>query len=167
MIPGMGSKQIPIGLYLAQVAKTVRFAFGEALAAEGGSIHTWVILLSLMNEEPPTQSDLAESVGIRGPTLTHHLNAMEKEGLLTRNPLPENRRAHQVSLTAQGIAKFDQLRRVAISFDQKLRGGFSSEDLERLRALLGGLAANVGATRPDFRSDQAGGTCGFDIEQSE
>ena len=30
--------------------------------------------------------ELADAVGITGPTLTHHLNAMESDALITRRP---------------------------------------------------------------------------------
>src|SRR4051812_6193468 len=91
----------PVGLMLARIAKTAGRAFDDALAAEGGSLPTWLILLSLKTNRPETQRELARAVGIEGPTLTHHLARLEKAGLVTRERDPANRRVHRVALTAE------------------------------------------------------------------
>jgi DNA-binding transcriptional MocR family regulator len=44
----------------------------------------------------PNQRQIAESIGIQGATLTHHLNAMEADGVVTRRRDPTNRRVHVV-----------------------------------------------------------------------
>jgi MarR family transcriptional regulator for hemolysin len=92
----------PIGLVLAQTAKGCGRAFEDALAQAGGTTPTWLILTALIQGGHRTQADLAATVNVQGPTLTHHLNGMEKEGLIVRSRLPDNRRAHQVALTDAG-----------------------------------------------------------------
>lgn len=149
----MQPDQTPIGLFLAHAAKSVRTAFGDALAEAGGSLPVWVILLSLIQDDHRTQAELAASIGIQGPTLTHHLNAMEQDKLLTRTRHPDNRRIHQVTLTAKGRKRFSKLREVAVAFDRRLRAGFSQEELNLLRTLLHRLAANVDPSLSDSRND--------------
>jgi len=84
-------------------------------------------------------------VGVREATLTHHLNAMDARGLITRTRDAANRRVQVVALTEAGEAAFVRLRDTAIAFDAKLRAGFADTDLATLSTLLGHLAANVGA----------------------
>jgi len=138
---------MPIGLQLRQVTKAVSAGFDDALAHAGGSLPVWLVLISVMTtqhaSEPPSQRRLAESVGIRDATLTHHLNAMEADGLLTRRRDPTNRRVHIVELTAQGEALFGRLREAAMAFDQRLRSGLSEADLAALSDLLNRLRDNV------------------------
>jgi MarR family transcriptional regulator for hemolysin len=141
----MTPETIPVGLVLSRTARKVSLAFERALSQKGGSISTWLILLSLMRGGQRMQSDLAEDVGIRGPTLTHHLNAMERDGLIVRLRDPANRRVHKVELTEKGRAAFDRLRKAAIEHDARLRAGFTSAELELLRSLLQRMAANVKA----------------------
>src|ERR671932_2471003 len=105
-----GPPRTPIGLHLAQVAKVVNRAFDEALAQAGGSLPVWLVLVALKSRQSASQRQLADAVGIQGPTLTHHLNAMESAGLLTRRRDPENRRVHLVELTSAGEQLFVQLR---------------------------------------------------------
>jgi MarR family transcriptional regulator, transcriptional regulator for hemolysin len=133
----------PIGLHLTRTARVLSRAFEDALAAAGGSEPVWLILISLKAQQLGNQRKLAEAIGIKSATLTHHLNAMEAEGLVTRRRDPTNRRVHLVSLTAAGEALFQQLRAVAVAFDRRLRTGLSEEDVATLRALLDRLRDNV------------------------
>jgi len=134
---------MPIGRRLASTAKEVGRAFGEALAAAGGSEHVWLILLVLKTRENANQRALAAAVGIQGATLTHHLNAMEEGGLVTRRRDPRNRRIHVVELTQDGEAAFLRMRSAAVEFDKRLRGDLSDDELERVAAVLDRLRANV------------------------
>jgi MarR family transcriptional regulator for hemolysin len=133
----------PIGLQLTRVAKTVSRAFDDALAAAGGSVPVWLVLLSIKTQNAANQRELAAAVGIQEATLTHHLNAMAAQGLLTRERDPANRRVHQVRLTEAGESAFLRLRDAAVGFDERLRAGLSETDTADLDRLLDRLADNV------------------------
>jgi MarR family transcriptional regulator, transcriptional regulator for hemolysin len=136
---------LPIGLRLAQASRTVERAFDAALADAEGSLPVWLILLNLKIRRPANQRELAEAVGITGATLTHHLNAMDAQGLVARARDNANRRVQVVTLTEAGEAVFLRLRAAAIAFDARLRAGFAEADLASLDAQLRRLAANAGA----------------------
>jgi MarR family transcriptional regulator for hemolysin len=133
----------PIGLHLARATKAVSRAFEEALATAGGSSSTWLILISLKSQRFANQRELAEALGIEGPTLTHHLNAMETDGLITRERDPDNRRIHRVELTEHGEAAFIRMRGAATAFDERLRKGLTDDEIEGFRGLLDRLHQNV------------------------
>jgi len=136
----------PIGRQLAGTAKTVSRAFDDALAEAGGSVPVWLVLISLKSQRLHNQRELAAAVGIREATLTHHLNAMDERGLISRRRDPSNRRVHLVELTDAGESAFDRLRSAATDFDKRLRAGLSDEDIDLLAGLLGRLEANVTGT---------------------
>lgn len=140
----MGLNPIPAGLHLTRVARVVSRAFDNALAEAGGSLPVWLVLLNLKISPRASQRELADAVGVREATLTHHLNAMEKDGLLTRRRDPGNRRIHIVELSEDGHALFLRLRDAAINFDGQLRQGLSETELGTLARLLDQLADNVG-----------------------
>lgn len=133
----------PIGLVLARVAKSASRAFDEALVAAGGSQPVWLILLSLKTRQLANQRELADAIGIQGATLTHHLDAMEADGLVTRRRAAENRRIQLVELTKKGEALFHELRGAAAGFDKRLRAGFTTDEIDTLELLLGRLHENV------------------------
>ena len=133
----------PLGLSLARTTRVVSRAFDEALSDAGGSLPMWLVLLSLKTGRTANQRRLAEAVGVTEATLTHHLNAMETAGLLTRRRDPDNRRIHVVELTDAGEAAFLRLRKAAIAFDRRLRRGVSADETATLEDMLSRLAANV------------------------
>jgi MarR family transcriptional regulator for hemolysin len=134
----------PLGLQLARSAKAVGRAFNDALAAAGGSLPVWLVLRSLKGGEWRTQQELARAVGIEGPTLTRHLDGLERAGLVARRPAPGDRRAVQVELTEAGHALHGQLLEAVIAFDKRLHAGLRKEDAEQLRSLLARVEQNVG-----------------------
>ena len=134
---------LPLGLHLTRVARTVSRAFDDTLAEAGGSLPVWLVLISLKSRPLASQRELAEVVGIKGATLTHHLDTMESAGLVTRRRDPANRRLHLVELTPAGDALFLRLRDAATAFDQRLRAGLSESDAGQLEALLTRLRDNV------------------------
>jgi len=150
----MRPARVPVGLQLAQTARTVSRAFDGALAAAGGSLPVWLVLLNIKTRQLASQRELADAVGIREATLTHHLNAMEADALITRQRHETNRRIHVVALTPAGEDAFLRLRDAALAFDQQLRSGFTDPELGRLAELLDRLAGNVGG--PEGRLPWAG-----------
>lgn len=138
--------RVPIGLQLSRAARTVSRAFDEALDGAGGTLPVWLILLNLKIRKPANQRELAEAVGVREATLTHHLNAMDARGLVTRTRDAANRRMHVVELTDAGEAAFVRLQQAALAFDARLRAGLADADLDSLGDLLGRMAANAGGT---------------------
>ena len=142
----MRPQRLPVGLQLGRASRVVSRAFDEALEQAGGTLPVWLILLNLKIRRPDNQRELAEAVGIREATLTHHLNAMDTRGLITRRRDADNRRIHVVELTGDGEALFERLQQAAVAFDQRLRHGLAEADVDTLSALLNQLAANVGDT---------------------
>src|SRR3954451_11159715 len=137
-------RQEPIGRALASTQKVVTRAFEHELAAAGGSQPTWLILLALKQQDWRTQQEIAATVGIEGATLTHHLDKLEKAGLIDRKRDPDNRRAVLVELTEAGDKLFLELAQAAMRFDKRLRKGLAEAEVDAFRDTLARLRANVG-----------------------
>ena len=110
----------------------------------------WLVLVALKGQRHRAQRELAEAVGVEGPTLTHHLNRMEIAGLVIRTRDPENRRVHRVELTEAGEVAFQRLLGVVTDFDRQLRRGFGTKELETISRALVCLRTNA---RRDGRDD--------------
>jgi MarR family transcriptional regulator for hemolysin len=135
----------PVGRALASTAKLVSRAFERELAEAGGSQPVWLILLALKQQSWRTQQEIAAAVGIEGPTLTHHLDGLDKAGLIDRARDPKDRRAVRVELTDAGDERFLNLAQAAVGFDQRLRAGLSDKQLDAFRSVLARLRDNVAA----------------------
>jgi MarR family transcriptional regulator, transcriptional regulator for hemolysin len=141
----MRPEQVPIGVVLAATAKAASRSFDDALVAFGGSRPTWLILVTLRQRPSASQRELADVVGIREATITHHLAGMEADGLISRARDPENRRVHRLEITGAGMDAFRRMAVAAMSFDEQLRAGLTTKDIDRLRKILDQLARNVDA----------------------
>jgi MarR family transcriptional regulator, transcriptional regulator for hemolysin len=140
----MRPAQPPIGLHLTRTTRLVSRAFDDALSEAGGSLPMWLVLLNLKANPQANQREIAEAIGVSEATLTHHLNGMDADGLITRRRLPSNRRVHLVELTDAGEATFIRLRAAAVAFDRRLRRGVADDETQQLRHLLDRLVANIG-----------------------
>jgi MarR family transcriptional regulator for hemolysin len=138
----------PIGRAVSSAAKVLNRAFTDQLAEAGGSQHVWLILLTLKQQSWRTQQEIAAAVGIEGPTLTHHLDRLDKAGLIQRARDPEDRRAVRVELTAAGDELFHRLASAAMAFDQRLRAGLSDDEIDTCRRVLARLRENVVEAQP-------------------
>src|SRR3954466_12983792 len=126
----------PIGLQLARSARVIGAAFDRALTEAGGSAPIWQVLLLVRSGQSSTQAAMAKTMGITSATLTHHLSAMERQGLVRRWREEANRRVQQVELTPAGLELFERLREVAKRHDAKLRSGLSEAEVAELADLL-------------------------------
>jgi MarR family transcriptional regulator for hemolysin len=133
----------PIGRKLAATAKAVGFAFNAALVAEGGSAPTWLILNALRHDRWTAQLDLARELGIESPTLTRHLDNLERNGLVVRRQSDADKRAMLVELTDAGEEAHERMRAAVIGFNRRLQAGIDRDELQHLERLLDRLAENV------------------------
>jgi MarR family transcriptional regulator for hemolysin len=133
----------PIGRHLYWIARLTQKAFNDALESAGSSLPAWLILLHVEKKKFDTQTELASAIGIESPTLTHHLDAMEHDGLVKRVRDVDNRRAIKVELTEAGREMFSRLHDVAIGFEEQLRTGVSDDEVAVVRSVLDRFGRNV------------------------
>jgi MarR family transcriptional regulator, transcriptional regulator for hemolysin len=130
-------------LLVSRTARALDRAFDASLSRIGGSGPTWLVLQELARGQHRTQADLAAAIGVRQPTVTHHLDTLERAGLVTRERDPANRRIQRVTLTEAGHERFLRLRRAAAAFDGRLRAGLDEGEVTELRRLLAQLEENA------------------------
>lgn len=125
-----------IGMLLWSTTQVVYRAFDRILADAGCSRPMWFILMALRDDPPPaTQRELADRVELREATLSHHLNAMEEGGLVTRTRGTENRRIVRVKITEDGRALFERALASALAFNEELRDSLGADAAPLLRGL--------------------------------
>jgi MarR family transcriptional regulator for hemolysin len=139
----MPGNREPIGLEVSRTGRVLSRAFDDALATVGGSLPVWLVLTNVKGAEHTRQRDIAGAIGLDDATLTHHLNRMERDGLVSRRRDPTNRRNQVVALTADGEALFQRMLATVIEFDARLRRGLRAAELAHVRTLLERLRANV------------------------
>jgi MarR family transcriptional regulator, transcriptional regulator for hemolysin len=145
----------PIGLRLARTARVVSQEFDRAMADAGGSAPAWQVLLLVRSGQLDTQAQIARAMGITQATLTHHLNALEEQGLVRRWREQSNRRVQRTELTEAGVAMFDRLRDVAMRHDRRLRSLLTDEEAGELARVLAKLETALERPGPEAGPEAA------------
>jgi DNA-binding MarR family transcriptional regulator len=119
---------VPTQTDIAPLAADLRIAVGQLirrLRAENAYplTQTWV-LGRLDREGPASVSDLAQAMRVRPQSMAQTVGDLEADGLVERNPDPDDRRRALVSLTDAGQAR--------IEADRAAREGWLVRALEEL-----------------------------------
>lgn len=142
-----------LGRELALTAKAVRAWADDAFARHGTSLTTWIVLQQAgADGTPPSQRELAQRMHIGGATLVRHIDRLEADGLVRRDPDPDDRRVTRISLTAAGRRHFEQTAAIATEIDHDLRTALTGREADVLRRALAKLrdrTAEPHRTEPD------------------
>jgi DNA-binding MarR family transcriptional regulator len=112
-------------------------SFGELMASLGLEPRSFGVLRALADIGPVTQHQLSTAAHVPTSTLVALLDDLEARDLISRHPHPEDRRAHQVSLTDKGRLVIEEATALAWSHEEAITEQLTP--LER-RALLDALS---------------------------
>ena len=129
---------------LMTVTRGLRRGFAEAIAHTGLAPHQARALRVIAKEQPIRPGALAERLRIAPRSVTEVVDALIDQGLVTREPDPDDRRAMILTLTEPGddlVHEISAARRAhtAAVFD----GVLSEEEQASLAYLLGKLADRI------------------------
>lgn len=115
---------------LAQLSRAWRGELDRRLADLGLSQARWLVLLYLARyEEEPTQRELARTVGVEGPTLARLLDALERQGLVSRREVAEDRRAKKISLMPEARPLIQRIEAISAQLRAELFDGLGAQEL--------------------------------------
>ena len=131
-------------MQLAQLSRAWRAELDRRLVGLGLSQARWLVLLHLARfDTPPTQRELAQSVGVEGPTLARLLDGLEAQGLVSRQAVAEDRRAKQITLSAKAQPLIEQIEAISTQLRQELFAGIDPVDLQHCQRVQERILANL------------------------
>lgn len=127
-------------LNLLRVASDLSGGLDRLLARHDLLQGRWWVLVLLMREDDyrSSPSRLAEQAGVSRATMTGLIDGLQRDGLISRHPDPDDRRKALVSLTEKGQARLDE---VMPDYYQRLNRLMSVLSAEQGRALMDILTA--------------------------
>jgi DNA-binding MarR family transcriptional regulator len=131
-----GAEHESVNFLLGVIGRLQRTQMNEALTAVGVYAGQEMFLWHLWREDGLTQSQLVERLCVQPPTVSKMLERMEKAGLVTRRPDPDDSRASRVCLTEQGRTCQHAVGEAWKDIEQRLTAGMSLEERLLLRRLL-------------------------------
>jgi len=102
------------------------------------------VLLSLWNEDGLKANELGKRAGLEPSTMTGLLDRMERDGLVKRKPDPNDRRAHRIHLTKEGVDTEVSATKVVSSILEKAFSTIVEKDIETTKNVLRTILLNCG-----------------------
>ena len=141
--------QLRLTVLLVLVARKWRSLLDEKLRPGGQSSARMEALSAILNSpDGSAQVDIARRLRIEGPTLTRMLDALEKDGLVERQPAPGDRRTKRLRVTPQGEAALEDIFAVVDIFRGRLLEGIEAEKLAEVSQFLAGLLERLDGGLP-------------------
>jgi MarR family transcriptional regulator for hemolysin len=119
------------GFRLAWITRRLRQAVDSELHAYGLTEATWRPLAYLGRlGEGIRQKELAQALGIEGPSLVRLLDGLERRGLIERREEEVDRRARGIYLTPTGRELQKRVLRISDAIQRRLLAAVQPADLE-------------------------------------
>lgn len=119
----------------------------EGIDAPGWESH----LLTYVEAYGPCRvSELRRVFGYHPSTLTSVLDRLETEGLLSRQPNPEDRRSTLISVTTRGCRVGRRARDAVVTFENEMLQLLTEEELNGFRRVMAAVAE---VTQVELRSE--------------
>lgn len=129
---------------IAQLSRGWRAEMDRRLVDLGLSQARWLVLIYLSRfEHAPTQRELARKVGVEGPTLARLLDALEEQGLVSRQAVAGDRRAKQISLNDKAKPLIAQIDAISEQLRAELFAGIDLDEIRRCQEVHKRILANM------------------------
>lgn len=139
---------------LGKLNRRMNVAYGRQVAALGISNAEWEVLKTLVLSGTPYRlgpGELAKRLGLTPAAMTHRIDRMAGEGLVTRDRDENNRVRVIVELTDEGRTKWLEAMRMATTFEEDLLQDLSGGERGALGEILIRLLRRVEHEQPDSR----------------
>ncbi|MCF3964082.1 MarR family winged helix-turn-helix transcriptional regulator [Streptomyces fuscigenes] len=137
---------------LGRLNRRMNVAYGRQVSELGISNTEWEVLKTLVLAGAPYRlgpGELAKRLGLTPAAMTHRIDRMASEGLVTRDRDENNRVRVIVELTDEGRAKWLEAMRMASAFEEDLLQDLSSDERGVLGDVLIRLLRRVEDAQPD------------------
>ena len=108
---------------------SVQKMYNEEASKFGSTMATGFTLLSIDPEKGTPSTALGPKMGMEATSLSRTLKTMEKKGLITRKPNPNDGRGVIISLTDFGIEKREYSKEKVLLFNEAIKNNISEEKL--------------------------------------
>jgi MarR family transcriptional regulator for hemolysin len=136
----------PLGRELVFTAKAMREAFEATLARAGGSLGSWIVMSAIAEVHGMTQAALANHAHLEGATITHHVDRLEKAGLVRRVLDPGDRRVRRLELTPAGVELHARMMTAAVQLQTVVMAGLKQDEKAVMIRCLELIQTNLAAS---------------------
>lgn len=129
--------------FVIRTAKAFMRVTEAQLRPTGLGVAHLPVLVSLAEEEPLTQAQIAQRIHVEQPTAATLLQRMSRAGLIERSPDPHDRRATQISLSAHAREVLPGALDLLTATNSAATADLTSAEVDVLHTLLRRVLANL------------------------
>ena len=116
------------GYLMNHIARQFAILLGEGLKPLSIAPAQFPILLELWQKDGLSQQELVERTDLKQATIANTLARMERDGLITREPNPDDARSRLIMLTEQARALQQQSTEIAKAINQTALSDLSADE---------------------------------------
>lgn len=147
--PALDADQLNAYFALMEAVSLLQHRLEQQLRAEGDISYVQFQLLARLNARGPlTMTDLADGVVYSRSGLTYQAGLLEKAGLITRGPCPDDERSTLVTITDDGRALLARVMPGHVQVTRLLLDPLSDLDLDHLRDIMTRVRDHMRAQPP-------------------
>ncbi|WP_251850195.1 MarR family winged helix-turn-helix transcriptional regulator [Klebsiella aerogenes] len=140
----MDNRQLNFSHLLYLTAHHWRLAVNRWLKNLGMSQASWVAVSAIArNEQPLSQSELAQELGVESATIVPLINRLVELELVERVKPDSDKRKRLLVATAKGMALFHQVKAVADDLREEILTAITPEEREQTHRVLEKLLHEV------------------------
>ena len=140
----MDNRQLNFSHLLYLTAHHWRLAVNRRLKNLGMSQASWVAVSAIArNEQPLSQSELAQELGVESATIVPLINRLVELELVERVKPDSDNRKRLLVATAKGMALFHQVKAVADDLREEILTAITPEEREQTHRVLEKLLHEV------------------------
>lgn len=148
----MGSSR-HIGPQVKSLANLIKRRFDRSIAGSMAENVTgmqgWILGYLVRNADRNLfQRDIEAEFRIRRSTVSGILNLMERNGLITREPVPEDGRLKKLVLTSKALCVHEEIVRCIRETESSLVKGLTEEELDTFFGVVEKIKKNLGESDP-------------------
>jgi DNA-binding MarR family transcriptional regulator len=149
-VPALDAAQLHAYFALTEAVSLLQHRVEQQLRAEGGLSYVQFQLLARLAAARGqlTMTQLADGVVYSRSGLTYQAGLLEKAGLITRGPSPDDDRATLVTITGNGRALLGQVMPGHIQVTRLLLDPLTDQDLHHLRDIMTRVRDHMRAQPP-------------------
>lgn len=133
----MDNRQLNFSHLLYLTAHHWRLAVNRRLKNLGMSQASWVAVSAIArNEQPLSQSELAQELGVESATIVPLINRLVELELVERVKPDSDKRKRLLVATAKGMALFHQVKAVADDLREEILTAITPEEREQTHRVL-------------------------------
>jgi MarR family transcriptional regulator for hemolysin len=136
--------QSNLGHSICMAAHAFERAISDELVPTGITFRQCQVLAWLVMEDNAlSQVELADRMNIEPPTLVSVLDRMERDGLVSRQSCPEDRRKKRVNVLPKAASAWNEIVACAERVRREASTGLNSDEVALLQSLLGRIYDNL------------------------